>query len=275
MSLLIPDGSALGSPQSIAEFTSGSKTGTKHQAIVICDAAGNERTTFPVTDNAGSLTVDAPVGTPLYARLSDGAAALAGQKTMANSVPVAIASDQSYVPETAPTYAVTGRNLSFNTTTGAGMVALALWHPSTLAKTVRIKRVRFQILSTPATAAIMTFGLSAITSAPTGGTAITPQAMDGGDAASGLTVQSVPTGGAALTGIQTSPHSINAPASIAAGGTSSSAYQVGGNILYQSVPGMKELTMRASVAEGWAIHIIVSTAQTAVTATMSVEFTEV
>jgi len=50
---------------------------------------------FPVSDNAGSLTVDAPVGTPLFARLSDGAAALAGQKTMANSLPVVIASDQS------------------------------------------------------------------------------------------------------------------------------------------------------------------------------------
>jgi hypothetical protein len=31
---------------------------------------------FPVSDNAGSLTVDAPVGTPLFARLSDGTAAL-------------------------------------------------------------------------------------------------------------------------------------------------------------------------------------------------------
>lgn len=48
MSVLIPDGSALVSPQSLAEYTSGSKTGTKHQAIVICDSAGNERTTFPV-----------------------------------------------------------------------------------------------------------------------------------------------------------------------------------------------------------------------------------
>jgi len=50
---------------------------------------------FPVSDNAGSLTVDAPVGTPLFARLSDGAAALVGQKTMANSLPIVIASDQT------------------------------------------------------------------------------------------------------------------------------------------------------------------------------------
>jgi hypothetical protein len=31
---------------------------------------------FPVSDNSGSLTVDAPVGTPVFARLSDGTAAL-------------------------------------------------------------------------------------------------------------------------------------------------------------------------------------------------------
>ena len=32
--------------------------------------------TFPVTDSAGSLTVDAPVATPVFVRLSDGAAAI-------------------------------------------------------------------------------------------------------------------------------------------------------------------------------------------------------
>ncbi len=51
--------------------------------------------TLSVDDGAGSLTVDAPVGTPVYTRLSDGSAALVGQKTMANSLPVTIASDQS------------------------------------------------------------------------------------------------------------------------------------------------------------------------------------
>ena len=40
--------------------------------------------TFPVTDNAGSLTVDAPVGTPVFVRLSDGSAAIA-------TLPVSIA----------------------------------------------------------------------------------------------------------------------------------------------------------------------------------------
>lgn len=84
---------------------------------------------WPVTDNGGSLTVDAPVGTPVFTRLSDGAAAYntntgaqlpsalvggrldvntgawlgstaptVGSKTSANSVPVVIASDQGTVP---------------------------------------------------------------------------------------------------------------------------------------------------------------------------------
>lgn len=37
--------------------------------------------TFPVTDSAGSLTVDAPVGTPVFVRLSDGSAAITNLAT--------------------------------------------------------------------------------------------------------------------------------------------------------------------------------------------------
>lgn len=52
---------------------------------------------FPVSDNAGSLTVDAPVATPVFVRLSDGAAAIA-------TLPVSLAS--------APTTAVTNAGLT-------------------------------------------------------------------------------------------------------------------------------------------------------------------
>jgi hypothetical protein len=58
------------------------------------------QTPQPVSDNAGSLTIDAPVGTPAFVRLSDGAAAQVGQKTMAASLPVVVASDQSSLPVT-------------------------------------------------------------------------------------------------------------------------------------------------------------------------------
>lgn len=59
------------------------------------DASG---VAVPITDNAGSLTIDAPVGTPAFVRISDGAAALIGQKAMAASLPVVLASDQSVLP---------------------------------------------------------------------------------------------------------------------------------------------------------------------------------
>lgn len=61
-------------------------------------ALASNQSALPVTDNSSSLTVDAPVGTPVFARLSDGSAALVGQKTAANSLPVTVASDQSNLP---------------------------------------------------------------------------------------------------------------------------------------------------------------------------------
>lgn len=91
-----------------AAFYDAVKTGQLPAALVggrlSVDASG---VAVPVTDNAGSLTVDAPVGTPLFARLSDGAAALVGQKTMALSLPVALASDQSALPAMAEARAAT------------------------------------------------------------------------------------------------------------------------------------------------------------------------
>lgn len=85
MSIIIPDGSGLtGTPQNIAEFTSSSKTGTKHQAIVLVDAAGNE---------------------------------LKAQKTAANSLPVTVASDQSAIPISGGTLATTSGTITTSTST--------------------------------------------------------------------------------------------------------------------------------------------------------------
>lgn len=52
----------------------GALTDTQLRAAAVPVSASGS---FPVTDNAGSLTVDAPVGTPAFVRLSDGAAAIA------------------------------------------------------------------------------------------------------------------------------------------------------------------------------------------------------
>lgn len=55
--------------------------------------------TFPVTDSGGSLTVDAPVGTPVFVRLSDGTNAIA-------TLPVSLASVPSHPVTNAGTFAV-------------------------------------------------------------------------------------------------------------------------------------------------------------------------
>jgi hypothetical protein len=81
---------------------------------------------FHVDDNAGSLTVDAPVGTPVFARLSDGAAVLIGQKAMASSLPVVLASDQSVLPAVAEQRAST----LWVTATGAVNTAVTLTLPA-------------------------------------------------------------------------------------------------------------------------------------------------
>lgn len=55
--------------------------------------------TFPVTDSGGSITVDAPQGTPVFVRLSDGANPIA-------TLPVSLASVPSHAVTNAGTFAV-------------------------------------------------------------------------------------------------------------------------------------------------------------------------
>ena len=64
---------------------------------------------FPVTDSGGSLTVDAPVGTPVFVRLSDGSAAiitlpvsLAGTVTVDTELPAAAVLADNALNPTAP-----------------------------------------------------------------------------------------------------------------------------------------------------------------------------
>lgn len=59
----------------------------------------SNQSALPITDNSGSLTVDAPVGTPVFVRLSDGSAAIA-------TLPVSLASVPSHAVTNAGTFAV-------------------------------------------------------------------------------------------------------------------------------------------------------------------------
>jgi hypothetical protein len=85
-----------------ARLSDGAATliGQKTMAASLPVVVASDQTVIQVADNAGSLTVDAPVGTPAFVRLSDGAAAQVGQKAMAASLPVVVASDQSSLPVT-------------------------------------------------------------------------------------------------------------------------------------------------------------------------------
>jgi fibronectin-binding autotransporter adhesin len=77
---------------------------------------------IPVTDNSGSLTIDAPVGTPAFVRLSDGSAAI-------TTLPVSLASVPSHAVTNAGTFAVQ--------VDGAALTALQLIDnlPNTLGST--------------------------------------------------------------------------------------------------------------------------------------------
>jgi hypothetical protein len=82
-------------PVSIATMPSTPVTGTFWQATQPVSIA----TSVPITDNAGSITVDAPVGTPAFVRLSDGTAAI-------STLPVSLASVPSHAVTNAGTFAV-------------------------------------------------------------------------------------------------------------------------------------------------------------------------
>jgi hypothetical protein len=69
---------------SIATMPTTPVTGTFWQATQPVSLASS----VPVTDNAGSLTVDAPVGTPVFVRLSDGVAAIATLPVSTASLPL-------------------------------------------------------------------------------------------------------------------------------------------------------------------------------------------
>lgn len=69
-----------------------------------------------VTDNAGTLTVDAPVGTPVFVRLSDGSSAIA-------TLPVSLASVPSHAVTNAGTFAVQTPKSATGTTTSVNDTA--------------------------------------------------------------------------------------------------------------------------------------------------------
>jgi len=121
--------------------------------------------TFPVTDSAGSLTVDAPVGTPVFVRLSDGSAAI-------STLPVSLAS--------VPTHAVTqSGSWSFSRTAASAAtlsnVANSATSVSVLASNASRRGALFFNDDTASTGATVKLKLGATASATSFTIAIAPQ----------------------------------------------------------------------------------------------------
>jgi hypothetical protein len=89
---------------------SGTVTAIAQPGVDIGDVTINNAS-IPVTDNAGSLTIDAPVGTPVFVRLSDGASAI-------TTLPVSLAS--------VPSHAVTATDLDIRNLVNTDVVTAEL-----------------------------------------------------------------------------------------------------------------------------------------------------
>jgi hypothetical protein len=68
----------------------------------------SDQTVVPISDNAGSLTVDAPVGTPAFVRLSDGAAAITALPVTDNAGSLTVDAPVGTPVFTTPTPSTTG-----------------------------------------------------------------------------------------------------------------------------------------------------------------------
>ena len=137
-------------PVSLASVPTHGVTGTFWQATQPVSIA----TTVPITDNSGSITVDAPVGTPAFVRLSDGTAAistlpvsiaasvavtgpLTDTQLRASAVPVSLASVPSHAVTNVGTFAVQASGIAANGAAVSGNPLLIAGSDGTLVRTVK------------------------------------------------------------------------------------------------------------------------------------------
>lgn len=106
--------------------------GQKTKANSFAVTLASDQDALPITDNAGSLTVDAPVGTPVFVRLSDGAAAIATLPVSLASLPALPTGTNNIgdvdVLSVVPGTGATNLGKAIDTATGAtdtGVLALA------------------------------------------------------------------------------------------------------------------------------------------------------
>lgn len=176
--------------QTISMGTGTRDVGTQRVTIATDDVV-------PISDNSGSLTVDAPVGTPVYVRLSDGTSAIA-------TLPVSLASVPSHPVTNAGTFVVQ--------VDGAALTALQLIDDSisTVGSAVVAKGV--QITGTDGTnARVIATNSTGHVKIEDGGNTIT---VDNGGT---FAVQAAQSGSWSVTATQATPANLQVTATPAAG----------------------------------------------------------
>ena len=203
----------------------------------------------------------------------DGKTPALGQATMANSVPVVIASNQSTLnvtPDTQSkvTYAAAMTRVSTGALTANTLFkCLSIEKAAASSKTTRIRSIKISGYATSATAGTVEFQLFRGTAASSGGSSITPQPMNPGDAAADTVVKSNPTIVAA-TGPVIVGNMTAVPAT-----ANSSIGQATEFLVDLGIDGAKSLTLRQGSLDALCLQII-STAAITVTLNITAIFTE-
>lgn len=176
------------------------------------------------------------------------------------------------IPAILPTAVVYGNQISWTSGGAASQLVLAAWHAATSLRTLWLRRVKYNILSNSA-AALVDAELLRITTAPTGGTVVTPFAMnaDWAPETGGLTgMKGAITGGGAVAGV-----------------LDGQSYSLGITTGITSPTGLAPLLLgdywpetlteppraRAGHLEGWALRLTAS-ANTTLVVTASMEVSE-
>jgi hypothetical protein len=102
------------------DTNSGAKSAGTQRVILASD-----QTVVPISDNAGSLTVDAPVGTPAFVRLSDGAAAITTLATSLATLP-ALTAGSAQIGTTSLTPQTSGGLSTFHLVSAASVNATSV-----------------------------------------------------------------------------------------------------------------------------------------------------
>jgi hypothetical protein len=131
---------------------------------------------------------------------------------------------------------------------------------------VRIRRITIEQSANATTAALQVYAVLRLTTAGTGGTAVTPRPFDTADAASGATAMTLPTA-KGTEGVELMRNAIILRQAISA-----TATQLDDAVIWEQKPGMKPIIIPAGTANGIAIKNLVATA--AATMIVNVEFVE-